>query len=319
MFRRGLGRASLEPNPAQAPDFADNSAEWSTKSVHTDASSLCGMVGRVRGWTDLAPTPRIPYAVTAPRSLTTTAPDGIPLAAVRRVACFFHDIEQNIDSTADVDACRAMVEAFLRIEARQGVRATYNVVGRLFVEQPDLVERIVAAGHEVAFHSYHHQSDWRPEYYADEVRHCREVASWPRGYRSPRSDWDRRTLASCWDAGMAWNAEADRADWPYFIYRNLVRIPIAGDDWPLQMGKMNGREWVQHFERLVQRRRFIAFGSHDCIASGAPRERLAAWEALLHTARAQGAACLTFSDAASVARRGILQRVWQRMRSEFAC
>jgi peptidoglycan/xylan/chitin deacetylase (PgdA/CDA1 family) len=236
------------------------------------------------------------------------------LRSARRVVCFFHDIEQNIDSTADPDLCREMVGAFLRLEERQGVRATYNVVGRLFVEQPDLIEQIFAAGHEIGFHSYHHQSDWRPELYADEVRRCRAVAAWPTGYRSPRSDWDRHTLTSCVDAGLTWSAETDRADWPYFIHRDLARIPIAGDDWPLHIGKLSARQWVQRFETLVRQRRFVAFGCHDCVASFAPGERLAAWEAVLHAARAQGAQCATFSEAAALAERGILVRAWHRLR-----
>ena len=92
---------------------------------------------------------------------------------------FYHDIEQNLDSDADVSQCRHMVEEFLNIERDHGIRATYNVVGKIFEQQPDLIERIQQAGHEVAFHSYQHYSDWGPRYYADEIKLCRQVTDLP--------------------------------------------------------------------------------------------------------------------------------------------
>src|SRR5438876_5130699 len=101
------------------------------------------------------------------------------------VVSFYHDIEQDIDSNADVSQCRRMVQEFLRLEAKYAVPATYNVVGKLYRDQPDLIDQIREAGQEVAFHSYHHQADWQPKYYAEQVRLCRQVSAFPRGYRSP--------------------------------------------------------------------------------------------------------------------------------------
>ena len=121
----------------------------------------------------------------------------------------YHDVEQDIDSPADPAECRRVVSAFLALEARHSVPATYNVVGRLFQEQPDLIEEITDAGQEVAFHSYNHPSDWQAADFADEVALCRRVSSDPKGYRSPRSQWSESTLISAWDNGFAWNTEAD--------------------------------------------------------------------------------------------------------------
>ncbi len=224
--------------------------------------------------------------------------------------CFFHDVEQDIDSTADPERCRHVVEAFLDLERRHGVRATYNVVGKLFVEQPDLIDKIAAAGHELAFHSFHHQSDWCSAYYAKEIRLCHAVMPLVRGYRSPRSKWDEETLLACERAGFVWNAEADHAAAPYWIRPSLVRIPITGDDWPLHTGKMNLAQWQQRFMTWVRERDFVAFGCHDSVISFAPDERLAAWDATLRHARAAGATCLTFSEAQSLAHHGWLNRLY---------
>ncbi|HJH27344.1 MAG TPA: hypothetical protein C5S37_11400 [Methanophagales archaeon] len=104
-----------------------------------------------------------------------------------RMVTFYHDIEQDIDSKAKQEECRQMLKEFLKLEKKYDVPATYNVVGKLFQEQPDLIKWIHQEEQEVAFHSYNHQSDWQPEYYSDEIDLCRKVSSLPRGYRSPRS------------------------------------------------------------------------------------------------------------------------------------
>jgi len=157
---------------------------------------------------------------------------------------FYHDIEQNIDSKANPKERRQMVKEFLALEKKYGVPATYNVVGKLFQEQPDLIEWIIQSGQEVAFHSYNHQSDWKPEYYSDEIDLSRKVSSLPCGYRSPRSQWNQTTLKTLWEKGFLWTAEGDIHKEPYFIYQGLVRLPIAGDDWSLHMGRLSVDEWV---------------------------------------------------------------------------
>ena len=194
---------------------------------------------------------------------------------------FYHDIEQDIASNAKPEKCQQMVKEFLKLEKKYDVPATYNVVGKLFQEQPELIEWILQEEQEVAFHSYNHQSDWQPEYYSDEIDLCRKVSSLPRGYRSPRSQWNQSTLKTLWEKGFLWNAEGDTHKEPYFIYKGLVRLSIAGDDWPLYTGGLNIDEWVQQFSKLLKSRPYFAFGSHDYVASFAPKERLKAWERIL--------------------------------------
>ncbi len=140
---------------------------------------------------------------------------GVPAS---NLVTFYHDIEQNLGSKADPRICRQMVKEFLAIEKQYGVSATYNVVGKLFQDQPDIIEWILEAGQEVAFHSYNHQSDWRRDLYASEVKLCRDSSALLRGYRSPRSAWDHSTLQSLWTHGFLWNAEDDQRDEPYFVY-----------------------------------------------------------------------------------------------------
>lgn len=227
-------------------------------------------------------------------------------ARSERWLTLYHDIEQDVDCAADPEECRRVVRQFLSLEARYRVPVTYNVVGKLFREQPDLISWIREAGQEVAFHSYHHQPTWQPAYYADEVARCRRTSSDPKGYRSPRSRWDESTLRSAWENGFLWNAESDRSRSPYFIHEGLVRLPIAADDWPLQTGDLTPDGWVAHFRSLLDDRGYFGFGAHDCVASLSPRDRLAAWEQVLEAVAGSDRVPMTFSQAADRYRRSAL-------------
>jgi len=234
-----------------------------------------------------------------------------------RILCLYHDVEQDIDNDVDVETCRRMVEAWLKMEARYGIAATYNVTGRIYQEQGDLVEKILQAGHEIAFHSYSHPSNWSPKYYKEEVLRCRALSPDVRGYRSPRSQWNRQTLQTMWSNGFLWSAEADVQPEPYFIYKGLVRIPIAGDDWALAEGELSEEQWVDRFDEILRERRFVAFGSHDYAASLKPEERLAAWEAILRKTAESHSLLLTFSEAADLFRRASLSKFYSETAREW--
>jgi len=223
---------------------------------------------------------------------------------------FYHDIEQNVDTKVSPEECRQVVRDFLSIEKKYGVPVTYNIVGKLFQLQPDLIELIIKNNQEVAFHSYNHPCPPRPEGYSREVDLCRTVSPLPCGYRSPRSMWNKSTLESLWRNGFLWSAESDLHSEPYFIHGGLVRLPIAIDDWPLHTGSLTVHEWVQQFSYLTKSRRYFAIGIHDCYTSLAPEERLRAWEGVLRLAIETKTLLVTFSQAADLYRRAMLSQFY---------
>ncbi len=227
-----------------------------------------------------------------------------------RMVTFYHDIEQDYDSEAKPQECRRMVQEFLKLEKSYQISASYNVVGKLSQQQPDLAREIGEAGGEVAFHSYNHHPDWQPKYYASEVRLCREASAFIKGYRSPRSKWDQTTLESLWQNGFLWNAESDKSQEPYFIHKGLVRLPIAGDDWPLYTGALSVEQWIERFQDCVRTRTYVAFGSHDTVTSLSPEQRLKAWERLLQIAVESNVLIVTFSEAADLFRRSRLSKYY---------
>ena len=236
---------------------------------------------------------------------------------VSHLVAFYHDIEQDIDSAASPEQCRRVVKEFLRLEKQYGVRATYNVVGRLFREQPDLIDWILQEGHEVAFHSFHHQSDWRPDYFIKEIDLCREYSPIPSGYRSPQSKIDQRGIEHLWEKGFLWNAEGDSFREPYFIYKGLVRIPISLDDWPLHTGETTVEGFIRQYSELLQKRVFLAVGFHDSVTSFAPEERLNAWERILKAAIDQKSLPVTFSEAADLFRRAAVSRYYSQIAKDW--
>ncbi|MBW1962716.1 MAG: polysaccharide deacetylase family protein [Deltaproteobacteria bacterium] len=217
-----------------------------------------------------------------------------------QIVTLFHDVEQDFDSQADPQACRDAVAAFLKMEKRYGINVTYNVVGKLFLEQPDLIEMIVDHSHEIAYHSYSHPADWHPGIYAEQVALCAAISKSPRGYRSPRSKWDETTLKALWKHGFDWTAEGDPVhNKPYYIYQNLIRLPITTDDYSLYTNYVTLDNWVKTFEKCLDTRFYVAIGMHDCYASLDLDKWLEGWENILRLCRAKNAVLLTFSEAAS--------------------
>jgi peptidoglycan/xylan/chitin deacetylase (PgdA/CDA1 family) len=237
--------------------------------------------------------------------------------ATPAIATFYHDIEQNLDSEARPEQCREIVRAFLAIEKRHDVRATYNIAGKLIAEQPDMIDWIARDGHEVAFHSYDHRRDWSARHYCEQIDSCRDLSEAIRGYRSPRSEIDLPAVTHLWDRGFLWNAEGDSRSEPYFIHRGLVRLPITTDDWPLHRGVLSQESFASQFTALLDRRPYVAIGFHDSVTSFNPHERLDLWERLLRLAAQARVPTVTFSEAADLFRRTAVARYYTRTASEW--
>ena len=212
------------------------------------------------------------------------------------IVTFFHDIEQNFDSDADIDKCRDALKEVIKIERKHGISTTYNIVGQLFKDQPDIIDEINRSGHEVAFHSYHHQNDWNPKYYHDEIKLCRELTSLPMDYRSPRSQWDRSTIEALQKYKFIWTAEDDKNSEPYFIKNNLIRLPVSQDDWSLYNGKVTFKNWREEFLSGIKKKNYYAIGTHDYILSQS-EDHIDNWEKLIEISLESNLYIVSFIEA----------------------
>jgi hypothetical protein len=193
----------------------------------------------------------------------------VPLAGVENGAghapgktiVLFHDIEEDVAVPVDPERCRSSLRRMLEVEARRGLRLTYNVVGTLFRER---AARIAAGGHSLGFHSFDHVLDAPAQ-----LRRVRNVDLQVRGYRPPQSvlteelseynlayfnfDW---LLSSAWRFGFA----------DCRLENGIAKIPVHLDDYVLHDGQLDFAAWRARIRRLVSERDVVAIGLHDCYA-----------------------------------------------------
>lgn len=203
--------------------------------------------------------------------------------------CVCHDIERGLGH-AGIDAERARhgetagprhLAEMLAIEARLGVRATYNVVGCLLDEVRPRIER---GGHALGFHSFDHRLAGRGPGFGIAARlrrwlagapvegrqleRCRDVDYRLRGYRPPQSRLtpelsDERLCEFNfeWLASSSWSLGGRRR--PELAGR-LVRLPILFDDYELYRRSLSWEQWQARALAAAERESFLAFSLHDC-------------------------------------------------------
>lgn len=170
----------------------------------------------------------------------------------------FHDFEADYSSLTSRDIAYQGVSQILNIEKAYNVSSTYNIVGRLIKDLPDVVFRIKSEGHEIASHSFSHgvlTSLTKSEMVKD-LMLTREIFDSIDlkliGLRSPQSKWNFTLLHVLLDQGLNWSAEDDAAKFPYIIVRKnkkpLIRLPITIDDW---LYKSLNFEPQKMYERLI--------------------------------------------------------------------
>jgi peptidoglycan/xylan/chitin deacetylase (PgdA/CDA1 family) len=169
--------------------------------------------------------------------------------------------------------------AILDVLKAEGVRATFFVVAERAVRHPELVRRMVAEGHEVGLHGWHHQSAWgkTPWGMAREILVGRALVGHvsgrpPRLYRPP---WGHHNL-------VTWVL-------PGWLGMRRVLWSIAPDDWRADRSPERIRRHV---------RQFLNPGAivvlHD--AGGDRRRTVAALPGIIADARALALEPVTVGD-----------------------
>lgn len=200
--------------------------------------------------------------VVLPEKLKVTARE------TERTICLCHDVEYGhghtlVDPPFALEAqaeSPARVDRMLAIEEEMSVTATYQVVGCLV---PELRDRIEAAGHCLAFHSYDHGAT------LDQLRRCRRVDYRLKGYRVPRSALtEELTDANLSFHNFEWLANSAAAfQFTHPRMENgVVKIPILFDDFPLYRQQMPFAEWESRALERIGQSSFVALGLHDCYA-----------------------------------------------------
>jgi polysaccharide deacetylase family protein (PEP-CTERM system associated) len=138
-----------------------------------------------------------------------------------------------------------IVDELLRLLDAAQVRATFFVLGWVAEREPDLVPRLVRAGHEVASHGYAHRmiTQQTPEEFAADLRRSLAVlrsqtGTAIRGYRAPSFSVVRDTLWAL-DILVAEGIEYDSSIFP--VRHDRYGIPGAPRG-PHRVRRSGGRE-----------------------------------------------------------------------------
>lgn len=80
----------------------------------------------------------------------------LPLVALRRGPAGRRQVALTFDDGPDPEGTPRL----LRLLAARGVRATFFLIGERAARHPEIVRAIVAEGHEIGNHTWHHRNAW---------------------------------------------------------------------------------------------------------------------------------------------------------------
>ncbi|MDJ1159592.1 polysaccharide deacetylase [Chelatococcus sp. SYSU_G07232] len=188
---------------------------------------------------------------------------------------------------------------------RYGIKSTFFIPGLVIEQRPEVVEAILARGHEIAHHSYSHA--WIVNLTPDEEREemargfeviRRATGRAPRGWRSPAAEFSAITMSLLVEYGFDYSSNFFDDDAPY-LHRHdgrrtrLVELPFrwALDDAPffqyaitlpgrtLQPPSAVIETWIGEFDALYAEDRMMMVAMHPEII-GQP-SRLVVLESLI--------------------------------------
>lgn len=186
---------------------------------------------------------------------------------------------------------REGVPRILNLLAKHDLQCTFFVPGMIIERNREVVQEIVAAGHEIAHHSYSHR--WLQD--MDEATERQEfektidliaelTRSKPLGWRSPAGEFSKNTMRLLLEYGFLYSSNFFDRDQPYKHVvdgkkTDLIEFPFAWvlDDAPffLYSIQLTGRvmmppsavfeHWSAEFDQLYQEKKAFVLAMHPQI------------------------------------------------------
>lgn len=171
---------------------------------------------------------------------------------------------------------------------RYDLKATFFVPGLVVDQRPELMERILAGGHEIAHHSYSHRwilnlsPDEEREEMVKGIESIRRATGYkPRGWRSPAAELSPISLPLLAEHGFDYSSNFFDDDSPYLLTiegqkTEIVELPFRWvlDDAPffqysivlpgrtMQAPSAVLETWTTEFDVLYAERRMMMVGMH---------------------------------------------------------
>ena len=129
---------------------------------------------------------------------------------------------------------RAGVPRILKLLKKYDLKATFFVTGWAMEKHPEVVESIVADGHEVGHHGYHHE--WLDNVTLEEEKSIMAkglslikdfTPERPAGYRSPSWEFTPHTVRLLKENGFKYTSNMMNADLPYLHSLDGKEIPLV--------------------------------------------------------------------------------------------
>ena len=214
---------------------------------------------------------------------------------------------------------RVGLPRILAMLARRGKPATFFFPGLTAERWPDAVERVLAAGHEVALHGYTHRSPvaLEPAEQREELERgltaLRRLGSTPVGYRAPMWSTTALTLEALGAHGLRYDSSLFDDDRPYLLDTptgRLAELPVhwSLDDWEqyvyvpepdlghtISRPSVVAQLWTEELDAMRSTGSLCVLTCHP-FASGRP-SRLAAIERFIDFAESCGDVAFARADA----------------------
>lgn len=225
----------------------------------------------------------------------------------------FYDYEAHYGNAEYGGGAHKGLPHILSVHKKHNIKATFNVVGRLFEEYPQSIRDIINDKHEIACHTYEHIVPKRTEHKTlnASIRKSMDVfakdfAGKFKGFRSPESKWNADLVKILEECSFQWNAEDEAATLPYYLVLNeklsLIRMPITCDDYPYFGQNRSGEYMLDRFKQAIEKgintNSFVAIGFHPWIV-GMNQENLSAFEQFIsYISSRNDLAFMTFGEVA---------------------
>ncbi len=127
---------------------------------------------------------------------------------------------------------RQGLDRILDLARAHGVRGSFFVPGLVAETYPDILPKLVEAGHEIALHGYYHErveeiDDATAARWIDKALDIfrRQVGVVPAGYRSPAWEMTPGVLKALKDRGLGYDSSLMGFDHPYSL-DGLTEVPV---------------------------------------------------------------------------------------------